>query len=307
MPGYFDKLQGRRDFVKLSTAAAGAQLLAPTFAWAQSPDESPAAQPAEQFHVALLSDPHIPENAGDGWNGFSPIDQFKKVAPRVLAAQPAAAIISGDVARLVGTVGDYRVLKKLLAPLAEAMPIFLALGNHDHRENFYKVFPDEAKRPEKQSLRNKHVTILESPVVRLIVLDSLYHVNEGAGLLGKAQRTWLADYLDQADKRPTSLVVHHTLGDSDGDLLDSDRLFAMLQKRTQVKAIFFGHSHVYHVDQRDKIHLINLPAIGYNFSDQQPLGWVDAHFGTDGVRFKLDAVSGNLKRHGEQVDLTWLR
>ena len=72
--------------------------------------------------------------------------------------------------------------------------------------------------------------------------------------------------------------MHHTLGEGDGDLLDTDRFFQILKPHRQVKAIFYGHSHVYEYGFREGKHLINLPAVGYNFSDAQPVGWLDARF-----------------------------
>lgn len=290
----------RRQFIKQCAAAASALTLAPTFAWSASSSGK------SEFHVALLSDPHIPEDPSDGWNGFLPIDNMNLVTPNVIKAKPAAAIINGDAARLVGTVADYKILKELIQPMAAAMPIFINMGNHDDRNNFYKVFPEALTQKEHQDIPNKHVTVLESPQVRILILDSLFHVNDGAGFLGKRQRNWLSKNIDSSEK-PTVLVVHHTLGDGDGDLIDSDRLFGMIKTRPQVKAIFYGHSHNYHITKHDDIHLINLPAIGYNFSKQQPIGWIDAFFRNDGVRFTLDAVAGNKKDHGKEVDLKWMR
>jgi hypothetical protein len=105
--------------------------------------------------------------------------------------------------------------------------------------------------------------------------------------------------------RPTVLVVHHTLGDGDGDLLDVDRLFGLLRPYRHVKAIFYGHSHVWDRQERDGIQLINLPAVGYNFRDQDPVGWVQAWFHPSGVRLKLRAFAGNRERDGELVEVAW--
>ena len=45
-----------------------------------------------------------------------------------------------------------------------------------------------------------------------------------------------------------------------------------LQRRREVKAVIFGHRHVYTLDQIDGIHLVNLPAVGYSFADGNPVG-----------------------------------
>jgi hypothetical protein len=60
--------------------------------------------------------------------------------------------------------------------------------------------------------------------------------------------------------------------------LDTDRLFDLLRPHRHVKAIFYGHSHVWELGRHDRLQLINLPAVGYNFNDKDPVGWVDARF-----------------------------
>ena len=67
------------------------------------------------------------------------------------------------------------------------------------------------------------------------------------------------------------------------------RGFEIVRPHRQVKAIFYGHSHVWELDHRQHLQLINLPAIGYNFRDQDPVGWVDARFHRQGVDLTLHA------------------
>ena len=35
--------------------------------------------------------------------------------------------------------------------------------------------------------------------------------------------------------------------------------------------------------KHDRLQLVNLPAVGYNFKDGDPIGWVDARFDPAGV------------------------
>jgi Icc protein len=256
-----------------------------------------------QFHVALLSDTHIPADKSNEYRGFRPWDNLNRIIPGVIAAKPEATLINGDAARLTGEVEDYQELKRLINPLADDCPIYIGMGNHDHRENFNQVMqPDEENTAE---VANKHVVVIEHPAVRIVQLDSLLYVDKVAGLLGKAQRAWLEEFLGEADDRPIVLFVHHTLGDRDGDLLDADRMFRILKPHSQVKAIFYGHSHVYEYGFREGKHLINLPAVGYNFNDAQPVGWVDAMFNRSGVDLTLNAIGGNLAGHGKTSTLKW--
>jgi hypothetical protein len=125
------------------------------------------------------------------------------------------------------------------------------------------------------------------------------------GLLGKAQRQWLVKYLSECDDTPTILCFHHTLGDGDGDLLDLPRLYTAIKPIRKVKAIVYGHSHEYKFSEFEGIHLINIPAVGYNFNDSEPVGWVEAVLTAKDGRFKLHAIAGNTDNDQTVTKLTW--
>jgi 3',5'-cyclic-AMP phosphodiesterase len=252
---------------------------------------------------ALLADTHIGEDPADGHRGFRPQDNLRKVLPGVLGARPDGIVIAGDVARLDGKPGDYRVLSTLLEPAIQKTPVCMALGNHDHRDNFLAVFGETAQG--RQSVARKHVLVVERAPVRLVLLDSLLAVNLTPGLLGRAQRAWLAEFLERSDNTPTLLVVHHTLDDGDGSLLDVDRMMHIVAPHRKVKAIVYGHSHRYHFGTHDGIHLLNLPAVGYNFNDTEPVGWVEAALTAEAGSFKLHAVLGNTADDGKVTTLRW--
>jgi 3',5'-cyclic-AMP phosphodiesterase len=48
-----------------------------------------------------------------------------------------------------------------------------------------------------------------------------------------------------------------------------------------------------------------LPAVGYNFRDQDPVGWVEADFTTAGVDLTLHASAGNRSEDGKRQFLEW--
>jgi len=254
-------------------------------------------------HLALLADTHIPEDVENNYRGFYPYKNLEKTVPEIISASLDGVFIAGDLARLTGEPGDYVNLKKLLNPVVEKTPVFLALGNHDNRENFLKVFDETAG--EKPAVKGKHITVVEKAPVRLIMPDSLLYTNKVPGLLGKAQRQWLKNYLTECDEKPTILCFHHTLSDGDGDLLDVPRLFSMIAPMRKIKAIIYGHSHVYGFSEFEGIHLINLPATGYNFSDSDAVGWIEARLGRRGGNFMLHAVTGNQDKDGSVIRLTW--
>ncbi len=288
----------RRNFLRVLGNGAGAvaaMTLFPSFAYGVKMDA----------RLALYSDIHIPEDETENYRGFYPYENLKKVVADVRKADVQTAVISGDLARLEGKKGDYMNLKKLLDPLAGKVPVAMALGNHDRRDHFLYVF--EETPGDMQKVKDRYVLVLDYPSVRVILLDSLIYTNlsPALGLLGKSQRNWLSNYLKTHKDKPVILVEHHTLGDNDGDLQDADKLFDIIRPHRQVKALVFGHSHVYRYDVRDDIHLINLPAVGYNFRDADPLGWVEARLTSKKGIFKLHAMMGNTDEDGKVTELKW--
>lgn len=251
---------------------------------------------------ALLSDTHIPADAANEYRGFRPVENLRKVTPQVSAWKPDGVMICGDLARLEGLPGDYAALKQLLAPVLQQTPSAMALGNHDHRNNFLAGFGDQRGA---QTLKARHVVSVDAGPVRLVVLDSLVAPNSTPGLLGKTQRLWLADHLDSLDAKPVVVCVHHTLDDNDGALLDAPRLFDVVRTRRKVKAVLYGHSHEYKYETLDGIHLVNLPAVGYNFRDSEPVGWVEGVFRGDGAALTLRAFGGNQASSGKTTELKW--
>jgi Icc protein len=300
MIAIFSKAINRRNFLKTSLTIVGVLVCGcEGFRFPQPKDRG------KVTRWALLADSHISADVNDNYRGFYPYQNLEKVVAEINSYSPDGVVIAGDLARLEGRLDDYNNLKKLLAPLAEKTPVFFALGNHDDRNNFLQIFDNIPG--ERQPIKDKLVVVVYKPPVRLIILDSLFYVNKVPGLLGKAQRQWLQSYLKSCDDTPTILCLHHTLGDRDGDLLDVPRLFDIIKPIKKVKAIVYGHSHEYYFSKFEGIHLINLPAVGYNFSDEEPLGWVEACLTAKGGDFILHAIGGTKQKNGSIKKLTWRR
>jgi len=299
MPGLSHQSIRRREFLKTSFLAGAAVV------W-HGCRTSPGSSAVEnEIHLALLSDTHVGgdrERAKDP-RGFDPWENLYRVGPDIIARSPRGVILNGDAASREGLTADYQELKTLLEPLSGVAPVYIGLGNHDHRENFKQTFTIAGSVD--ASVLNHQVLIVEESFLRFIVLDSLLYVNKAAGLLGEHQRAWLGGYLKTHAEKPTILFVHHTLGDGDGDLLDAGRLFEIIRPHRQVKAIFYGHSHVWNISERQGVKLINLPALGYNFSADQPVGWVDARFRRNGVDLTLHAIAGNRAQDGQTSRIVW--
>lgn len=300
MPIIAGRSPTRRDFLKTLGASAGAALAA---GCARVPFLRLRAPKLARW--ALLADTHVSLDPKETYRDFVIDDNMITTVRQIVGADPDGVVIAGDLARLTGRLDDYVMLWRLLKPLRERMPVAMALGNHDDRKNFRKMF---RLHPGKRApVSDKHVLIIDIEPARLrfLILDSLRQVNETAGTLGEAQRRWLKRFLDRADRRPTFLFFHHPPSSGKGDLLDYEQLFEIILPRKQVKAVFYGHTHVYRFSKVEDLDLINIPAIGYNFSDRVPVGWIEAYMTSEGGDFILRAIGGNMADNGKTTSLAW--
>jgi 3',5'-cyclic-AMP phosphodiesterase len=283
----------RRSFLKQTAAAA----LIP-FSLKLRADQA-------NIRVALLADTHISADPSDKFRGFSPHQNLHKTVDQVAAAGKFdMLVVNGDLARQKGEPDDYVKFNSFLGPLAEQMPVALTLGNHDDRKNARSALIKRAG--EVEPVEQKLISTVDAGPFQFLMLDSLLVTNIAPGQLGKSQRQWLGEYLGAHGSKPAIVFVHHN-PDPDGDnaLVDAERLLAILKPRRSVKALIFGHTHVYAFDKQDGLHLINLPAVGYNFADGQPVGWMEGAFSSGGVDLKLHAIAGDTKDDGKAVSLAW--
>ncbi len=255
------------------------------------------------LRLAIMSDVHIPADRLPGARGFDACRQLTRAVPDVLSAKPDGLIVTGDLARHEGEVADYEVLLELIKPIQDTMPVYLALGNHDNRDNFQAA----VKNPQGllQPVEGKHVSVIEHGQVRIVLLDSLLYVRQRGGLLGKAQREWLDAYLAAHTDRPVVLMLHHTLGDGDNDLLDTGHLFDIIASHPHVKAVFHGHSHEWKRYEHRGVTIINLPTTAHVRSPEQPIGWVEGVFRKDGMDLTLRAFGGNRDEDGKTFPYKW--
>lgn len=290
----------RRQFL-CRTVAGGAAL-------ALSPSLLAAAKPTDPDSWALLSDTHLAADRKLVMKGGNMTDHFMNVSGELLALSkmPAGVFITGDCAYTSGQVVDYALLAELLEPIRAAqMPVHLALGNHDNRDRFWEALQAEKAAP--RPLANRQVALLRTPRANWYVLDSLETTLSTPGLLGREQLDWLAGALDANPSQPALVLIHHNPGLSGNfGLKDTTALFEVIRPRKQVKAYIYGHTHAWNVGQDESgIHLINLPPVGYVFTEGLPAGWVHATLERKGIRLELRCVDHAHKSHGQIVKLRW--
>lgn len=302
MPVYLPPISRRR-FLTSAAAAAAALALGPG---CTTPKRNP-----DENTVALVSDIHIDADADLIDRHANMTNNLNAVVADVLSRpqRPGTMFINGDLAHNIGSTGDYGAVVEILRPIREAgMPIWMGMGNHDNRENFWDVLPNSKDVP--PDLPGRQTAIVPTPYANWFMLDSLIQTRTTPGRLGTEQLAWLGSALDANASKPAIILVHHEpdaiiFGKTIG-LEDADELMAVLRPRRQVKAYFFGHTHRWEVRPDDSgIHLINLPPTAYLFEEGKPNGWVQASIQENGMRLELRCIDQKRKDHGEVKNLSW--
>ena len=283
----------RRQLLTMGLAAAGGVVTL-------QPRQALSETHTDTTRLAFLSDTHVHASPKHRFRGFYTYQNLQRTVDQIGARMPEGMVITGDIARSKGDPDAYENVKAILAPIARERPIHLAVGNHDDRADFLRAFTGTSDTG--TAIKDKYITTAMAGPIRMVLLDTLLYVNMFPGMLGKLQRIWLETYLRMSDNTPTILFFHHT---PRADLLDMRRLFEIISPARKVKALVFGHSHKYEFSELDGIHLINLPAVGYNFTGSQPVGWVEARLSSHAGEFILHAIGGNKRQHGAVRFLRW--
>ncbi|PON14672.1 hypothetical protein C2W62_27825 [Candidatus Entotheonella serta] len=196
-------------------------------------------------------------------------------AIRALDPKPAFAVLGGDLTSpdlldqsRVWTADDYepsyRLLEQLVSPLS--CPVYMLMGNHDHREAFHRVMQTDASLP-----HAAHYYSFDHQGYHFIALDSLVPGEQG-GCIDVAQLDWLRADLAQHAEQPTVVFVHHHLWPigvrwMDGmRLQNADELEAVLRSHAQLRWLICGHVHQDHHAERDGLTQVTTSATCFQIS-----------------------------------------
>lgn len=292
----------RRSFLKQSAIAAGGWVLLPALARAEAG--------VDPHRFVLMADIHVCADRNARERDCNPDETMEQAVKDILelAPRPSGVLVAGDCVYLHGTKPDYEMLEILVRPLRTAgIPLFLAMGNHDNRENFQAVFPDAAILSG-GAVENRKCAVVETPQADWYLLDSLEKTDYTPGRFGKEQLAWLAERLDAKPAKPALLLAHHYPKNraDDGGLEDTNDFFEHIRPRRQVKAYFYGHSHVWSIkDGEEGLHLINIPANAWIFNESQLRGFVEARLSETSCVLTLHCLDRNDPRHGKEFPLDW--
>jgi hypothetical protein len=302
----------RRQFIKRSLALGGTAMM--NSRALAAPDRNSVG--LDQNRVALLADTHISADPnrvypGTKWPG-SPVkegehesvhiaDSLSKAAKGVIALSPRPAhlIVNGDCALGRGSEAEYKEFLRLVAPIrAAGITIHVTIGNHDNRENLWKLLPFL-----KKERRGLQADVIELPHANLVLLDS------GKGALGDKQLKWLAKQLDERADKPALIFGHYNPYPNRGarpikGMRDGPSLLKLLAERKHARAYFYGHTHEWQYDQRDHLHLINQPAVSYYFGKGHAHGWVDMKLTETSADLELHCLNGKHTQHGDRKQVS---
>ena len=283
-----------------------------------------AADEANPNRFFLLSDVHIAADPAatrpSGKTQVNMYDHLKQACGEILESgvRPAAVVVNGDCAFMNGLAGDYATFLGLMKPLRDrCLPILVTLGHHDDRTEIWKAIQNDkdAGKAPGSVVEDRYVSVVESERANWFILDSMEQTNKTPGILGAKQIEWLGNALDIKKDKPALVMVHHNPQFTAGGnveankkvsgLKDTDDLWKVIAPRTQVKALLFGHTHVWSQAKRDGVHLINLPCVAYPFNPVQPAGWVDCTLNKDGLELVLHALDKTHPKNNEKIELVW--
>ncbi len=266
----------------------------------------------DPHRFALLSDVHIHADRKNEYSHTIMWDTLAQAVGEIIALKPrpAAVLINGDCAHFYGKPEDYATFIDAVAPLRQAgMPVHIGMGNHDDRGNFLKALKPSEARVNDKEVADKLVSLIPAERANFFILDTLDVTARLQGTLGQPQLKWLSSALDARADKPAIVFIHHNPdarpADKRSGLDDTSDLFNILAPRKQVKALIFGHTHVWNYSKRDGIHLINLPPTAWLFQPALPRGWVDLNLEEKGATFELRSLDKGHYLHGEKVKVEW--
>lgn len=174
---------------------------------------------------------------------------FEKAVEKILALnpRPKRVVCFGDVAWVLGQRCDYETSRPLWNRLLDAgIEITLGMGNHDHRSNFWALWPEYEERT---LVPGRVVTKTDLGSCDLLLLDSFWedHTDETRmtmvdGQLNGEQWEWLKAELPKWP-RPVIVGAHHAIINiSDGD---KTAINDLIMSSPNVVGYIHGHDHVW--------------------------------------------------------------
>lgn len=154
---------------------------------------------------------------------------------------PECFVVTGDLAD-GGTREGYELIREKIRQLPR--PCYIVPGNHDKREFFLEMFPDQT--PVEEDIKPYICYTIEDKPVRLIIIDTSKPACHSGGLSDTVAE-WLEKKIVEYPDKPTLVFTHHPpfttgLPAMDEGFDQAERLAEILNKHKNVR-LCCGHMH----------------------------------------------------------------
>jgi Icc protein len=211
--------------------------------------------------VIQLSDCHVSADPDKDYRGLNPRAQLEQLLIRVKDWWPDLLLVTGDLAEDASEQA-YQYLEARFAGLH--VPVLTIPGNHDVPELQKTFFPH---------------TPTDRPVIYelsgwVFILINTAVPGEIAGSISLFMANQLKEELERTEL-PVILVIHHQplmTGSPWIDrypLQDPEKLWAIVDGNTNVKAVIWGHIHHGYVEIRNNVRLLGAPSTAANSLPEQ--------------------------------------
>ncbi len=195
--------------------------------------------------LCQISDLHIKRKGALAYQRVDTAEALRRCLRAITRLRPApdAVVVTGDLVDM-GDADEYAHLREILGTLA--IPCYLLVGNHDHRDTLRQAFPEHGWLGRDGFVQYA----VDLGPCRLIALDTQDPPNSG-GRLCEQRLAWLERELGRASATPVVLAMHHPpfvtgIGHMDRIGLpsaDRQRLLEIVDRHPQVERIVCGHLH----------------------------------------------------------------
>jgi Icc protein len=217
-----------------------------------------------------ISDCHIDDT--EQCIGVNTQQNLSRIIDKITTLPSDAFLISGDLTEN-GTLGAYKKLKKLLAPIQKNL--FVIAGNHDNMDNLTTVFS--------ANLFNK----ISLGVWDIISVDSV-QAGKSSGYISENALATLNAQLSHSTGQYIIVILHHPIVPMDSTWDDSlslenpQDLFTVLKKHLKIQAVLFGHAHESAEFKKDGLKIIACPSTAKQFNAEKRIGFNDYTLNDDG-------------------------
>lgn len=189
-------------------------------------------------------------------NMSSPFGRMKEMIPSLLSKYSIDVIcVTGDICDN-GKKEDYQVLKEYFDHLS--VPVFIALGNHDHKVAFNKAWNN---------------TSSDEPYLKVNVVDGYQFISfdnsafeHACGYVDEERLHWINNHLDSK----SIVLMHHQFEDVPGipGMKDSEELKKILIEKHPI-AILNGHTHWCKKTYLEDIPIFTAPSVSFHATNEE--------------------------------------